>query len=313
MNVWTNAHNLPRPLAMQLKMGYRHHPDRISVTQLIGPARIRQLMVRHAEDMKQPWRDVSENIWALWGSAIHAVLAGSDNSNVLSEEALKVELRPESDPKGGYYLTGIPDLYDDEGTLWDYKTSKAFAFYSKNAKPEWVQQTNIYAWMLRKHGFEVKRIVIQGFVKDFDRYRALQHGDYPACDVPQYEVPMWTDAQVEEFIRDRVKVHNEAAHCDEAELPLCTDIERWMKPTTYAVKKGDNKRAMRVLDTLEQAQAYMADAGGKDLWIETRSGEDTRCMDYCPAAAFCSYYREKYGDWFENHPIDATTIMKEES
>jgi len=294
-------------------MGYRHHSDRISVTQLIGPARIRQLMIRHAEDKHQPWRDVSENIWALWGSAIHAVLAGGDNSNALSEEALKVELRPESDPRGGYYLTGIPDLYTEDGTLWDYKTSKAFAFCSKNAKPEWVQQTNIYAWMLRRHGFPVSRIVIQGFVKDYNRYQAMQHGDYPESDVPQYEIPMWTDEAVEAFIRDRVQVHNEAGHVDEAELPLCSEGERWTKPTTYAVKKGDNKRAQRVFDTLAEAEEFISTSSApEELWIETRAGEDTRCIDYCPAAAFCAYYREKYGDWFELHPLDESTIIAKE-
>ena len=52
----------------------------------------------------------------------------------------------------------------------------------------------------------------------------------------------------------------------------------WEKPDTFAVKKKKQKRALRVLNSLEKAEHYIADQPDPSgLSIETRTGARTRC------------------------------------
>jgi len=70
---------------------------------------------------------------------------------------------------------------------------------------------------------------------------------------------------------------------------LCTAEERYNSGPRYAVMKKGRKTALRVLDTREAAEEWMATGGGD--FIEERPGEDKKCLEYCAAAAFCSYYQ----------------------
>ena len=85
------------------------------------------------------------------------------------------------------------------------------------------------------------------------------------------------------------------------ELPLCSDEETWKKNDTWAVKKKGQKRALRVLDSEEEANQYMgwhnetdkAYTKKTDLELEFRVGEYTRCGNYCSVADFCNQYKER--------------------
>ena len=76
------------------------------------------------------------------------------------------------------------------------------------------------------------------------------------------------------------------------ELPECTAEERWERPIKYAVKKEGRKSALRVLDSLKDAENYMAE---KKLFakhfVETRQGESVRCESYCAVQPFCNQYK----------------------
>jgi hypothetical protein len=52
-----------------------------------------------------------------------------------------------------------------------------------------------------------------------------------------------------------------------SEVPPCTPEERWGRPTRFAVMKQGQKRAVRVFDTREEAEAYVTKAG---LYAEQR-------------------------------------------
>ena len=56
------------------------------------------------------------------------------------------------------------------------------------------------------------------------------------------------------------------------------------------MKKG-RKTALRVLNSQEEAEEWMAANGGDH--IEVRPGEDKKCKDYCSVCEFCNYYRER--------------------
>ena len=93
----------------------------------------------------------------------------------------------------------------------------------------------------------------------------------------------------------KLRLHNK--------LPLCSDDERWKKKDSWAVRKKAQKRALRVLDTEEEAIKYMewhknTDSaympkytGGYE--IDFRQGEYNRCKgNYCSVADFCQQYNK---------------------
>ena len=51
------------------------------------------------------------------------------------------------------------------------------------------------------------------------------------------------------------------------------------------------KTALRVLDSMEEAEEWKEKNGGDS--IEIRPGEDKKCIDYCNVCEFCNYYKEK--------------------
>jgi len=85
------------------------------------------------------------------------------------------------------------------------------------------------------------------------------------------------------------------------DVGLCSDKDMWKKNDTWAVKKKGQKRALRVLDSEEEAIKYMewhnetdqAYTKKTNLEMEFRSGEFTRCGNYCSVADFCNQYKER--------------------
>ena len=70
--------------------------------------------------------------------------------------------------------------------------------------------------------------------------------------------------------------------------PVCTARDKWERETTYAVKKEGAKRAVKVYETLAEAEAHVNEKPSDNLSIETRKGEAVRCLSYCPARSFCN-------------------------
>ena len=75
-------------------------------------------------------------------------------------------------------------------------------------------------------------------------------------------------------------------------LPLCSDLERWARPSTWAVKKTANKRAMRVFDSEAEAEKYFKEKNLDNKHsIEERIGKNIRCeADYCGVARWCDQF-----------------------
>jgi hypothetical protein len=96
--------------------------------------------------------------------------------------------------------------------------------------------------------------------------------------------------EIETFIREKVAAYKQYDGAADDDIPPCSPDERWAKPTKYAVMKAGNKRAVRVMETMEEAEKLAADLG-KNHYTETRPGESTRCMDYCSCCEFCNFFR----------------------
>jgi len=276
MNI-TNRLGLPEPVVRMLTFGEREFaPDRISVTELIGPAWKRKLEREHWHEIEE---DISDRLFAAYGSLMHLALERAGADNALQEERLAIEV-------DGVTVYGTPDLYTADGTIWDFKFVSVASTFD-GPKPEWGQQLNCYAHLLRAHGFNVEALRVIALYRDWSPRR----GGSP---IAAFSLPLWGTLETEHWIATRLRAHL----CPQP----CTPEERWDQPTQYAITKRGNKRASRLCPTFEEAVVWAVanTPSGKAAprWfdITQRPGESVRCARYCRVARFCDYGRRVLGE-----------------
>lgn len=280
----TNKYNLPQTFVNILQRPtYTKGDSNISATELINSPRIVQLKRLNEEFLEE---DVADRIWAIFGTAIHAVLEHGKDRNHLVEERLHAVL-------DGWSISGAIDLQviEDDGIIVsDYKTVSVWSVM--NEKIEWEQQLNIYAWLVETvKKTPVKGLSIVAIIRDWNRRESAYKETYPNAPIKQIPITLWDYEIRTEFIRSRIKEHSTALLAAESqtELPLCTPAQMWEKPTSWAIKKIGGLRAKKVLYSEIDAEMEFARAG-KGHEVEVRQGERTRCANYCQVNKFCSQY-----------------------
>ena len=286
----TNKFNVPETLvALATRDYYTKGKSDYSVTEIISPPRIQRLRRKHFEEIEQ---DVSDMLWMLLGTALHVVAERSEVSGHTNEERLSAGI-------DGIILSGAIDLQKDEAdgiTITDYKFTSAWALM--NDKPEWEQQQNIYKYLVeRVKKKPVKGLKICALIRDWSRRDAQNKPDYPQAPIQIVDIPMWTFDRTEAFIKERVELHRDSKVSADwgEELPLCTEEERWVRQTTYAVKKDGRKTAIRVFDTQDEADALLKEMPEKEKsFIEIRKGEAVRCTgNFCGVSQWCSQFQKE--------------------
>lgn len=282
---WTNKHNFPAALARAIEKDdydYNNDPSVYSVTEIINAPRITLLRRRHAEEIIE---DVSDGIWRLMGSAIHSVLERAQSGDSLQEERLYKEF------ENGMTLRGKPDLWESPGIITDWKFTSVWSFVLGD-KPEWEAQLNCYAELYREAGFPVESLRIIGILRDWSTGRAKAGNGYPRHGTIEKPIPLWDQEKTLGYIIGRLSLIEDCLMLPDDKLPECTPEERWHKPDKWAVMKPGRKSAIKLHDT-EAAAVEHAEIE-KPFYVEHRIGEDPRCENYCPAAPFCSYWKEHY-------------------
>lgn len=281
----TNKHNLPATFVNILSRDkYSKGRSHISATELISPPRLVQLRKKHWDLLEE---DVSDRIWAIFGTAIHAVLEHGKEDNHVIEQRLHCEL-------DGWQISGAIDLqriYDDGIVVADYKTTGVWAVM--NDKKDWEQQLNIYAWLVEKvKKVPVLSLEIVAIIRDWNRRDAQNKEGYPETPVKVIDIPLWSFEDRENFIKERIRLHSDASFASETgtDLPSCTPDEMWEKSTYWAVRKIGNKRATAVCNTEEDAK-NMVEELGKGYEVEVRPGERTRCMNFCQVRDHCEQWK----------------------
>lgn len=308
MKTITNHHNLPQAVVDAVAGRERpstrvHYSDTTStklpvasVTGLLKPPQATALEQSNDTEM-----DAADGFFALFGSAIHAVLelaAAHDPDNRI-ETKMQRPL-----PDGSGVLLGTSDLIRVDGNtlheLHDYKISSVWEWIY-GARDEREEQLNMLLWLAGEE-FNVApdaKLGIVYFFRDWSAREAGEREDYPQAPVQLKYFDVWSREQVEEFIMNRWIEH-------QAPSPRpCTDNERWMKPGKWRVEKDGNKRALRVVDTEEEAWSWMKWKGliGEEqyearefppkLYMVKTDDRFIRCeknpmgRTYCPVAAFC--------------------------
>ena len=283
----TNKFNVPATLmALAQRDFYTKGKADYSVTEIISPPRIQRLRKKHWEELET---DVADMLWMMLGTALHVVAERSQVEKHTNEERIIVGI-------DGVLLSGAIDLQqeDDDGVIiYDYKFTSAWAIM--NDKPEWEQQQNVYKYLIeRAKKKPVKSLKICALIRDWSRRDAQNKANYPQAPIQVIDIPMWELERTEAFIRARIESHKESKLADDwdEELPLCSEEDRWVRETTYAVKKEGRKTAVRVFDSELEAQDFIKEMPEK-TFIEIRRGESVRCTgNFCGVNQFCSQYQK---------------------
>jgi hypothetical protein len=99
-------------------------------------------------------------------------------------------------------------------------------------------------------------------------------------------------AKTEAYIKSRIDLHRESKVSADwgDELVQCTEEERWIRSTTYAVKREGRKTAIRVFETEQEAKDLAEKEKG---FVEVRKGEAVRCTgNFCGVSQWCTQYQQ---------------------
>jgi len=282
---FTNNYNLPQYLVDILSKDYRLKENRISVTQLIDEPLVRNLKIKYYDELVI---DVSDRLPFIKGNALHQYLEGHAEDDEFAE--VKQE-----DIVGKWTIVGKADNYIEKSkTIIDYKRAKVWAWIYRNEPDSQIskyeKQINIYCWQWRRRGFEVEKLFLDIFWDDFSKVQALHKKDYPKIAFTRLPVKIWTFEKQEKYIKERLEIF------DKYPFRECSPSSKWQKDSKYAVMVVGRKSALPggVCDSLAKAKKVMADyskKGKKDLYIEEREGENTRCKHYCEVAQKCLFVK----------------------
>lgn len=274
----TNIQNLPEAFINAVRNDpYDASMGDISVTRLIDSPYRRKLYLKNYDKLVE---DVSDRVWALLGQAVHHILErGAEGSHVIKEERMVYEY-------GGLKVTGQLDTFNTQtGVLSDYKVTSTYKLTSANQPNDWIRQLNILAQLLRDNFWDVKKVQIVAILRDWSSTEAMRNPAYPQSMVQVLDMPLWSEEDTLAYIQERVALHKQVM---EGEDIPCTDEERWMEPTSWALMKVGGKKAIKVYRSQDEVPLELNDG----QYIEERKGSDRRCEKWCEVAKFCKYYQE---------------------
>lgn len=332
---FTNKYNAHKAIVNAVEIDDHVVNGDISVTQLMGPPQARYLKIKHKGDPRIQ-SDVRDQFWMLFGTIVHEILERGNVTYrdywtfKKAYIVIKRHAQTEKDKKAaeyvkkmgervlghkidkdlylertlsltyrGWVISGTQDIYHaGKGILEDWKTCSANSVtYYENEKRDWEIQQNIYAYMLRRQGYPVKKIRIQAIYRDWSKMKVftVTHKSYPKQPWGTHELPIWSDEKVEAYLDIRIDDHRNAMMGDVRE---CSAKERWSKKDEFAVmESGNTKRSIRNFGTRKEAEDYIEEFGFRLMkpWIEDRKSFDLKCEHFCNVKHVCDQYAGRKG------------------
>jgi len=214
-----SADHLPEGLQRGLAiLARKERKGDVSVSELVDPVQI-SILRRRYDYQSEP----EEMIWALLGKAVHLVIEKGMGKNELGEETLTTSL-------DGVTVEGTPDLWD-ETTVTDFKTTSVWsAMDQAGPKPEWKTQLNLYAVLLREHGFPIESGQVIVLYRDWRPREQQKYAWYPRQRLVVMPVTLLTAKAGRADLLERVerwKMARERTDDGLAEDFPCTEEEPW--------------------------------------------------------------------------------------
>ena len=277
----TNKLNMPAAFVNAVSVRRHNEPGCFSATTLNKGCKEIILSDRHFDEITV---DAADSVWAVWGTAVHALLESQPDNN-FHEESFKV-------PVSNSFVTGQVDSYDMEnGVINDWKTASVWKVQF-NDFSDWRAQGLTYAWLLQQSGLEVKKCRFVALLKDHSKTKAKNDSSYPQSPVFIYEFDVTPEDMAETAARILAKVQEiESAYkLDDDAIEPCSAEERWADGEKWAVMKNGRKTAVKVFDNQLDADA-MAGEMGNAYYVEHRPAISRKCGDYCKCKDFCNFYK----------------------
>ena len=277
----SNRLNLPAAFVNAVSVRRHNEPGCFSATTLNKGCKEIILSDRHFDEITV---DAADSVWAVWGTAVHALLESQPDNN-FHEESFKV-------PVSNSFVTGQVDSYDMEnGVINDWKTASVWKVQFNDFK-DWRAQGLTYAWLLQQSGLEVKKCRFVALLKDHSKTKAKNDSSYPQSPVFIYEFDV-TAADMEETaarILSKVQEIENAYELDDDAIEPCSAEERWADGEKWAVMKNGRKTAIKLFDNSADADA-MAGEMGNAYYVEHRPAISRKCGEYCNCKDFCNFYK----------------------
>ena len=248
--------------------------DAIRVTELLNPPIIKNLMVKHFDDIEQ---DVSELAWSMFGTSVHGMFEKLHRPGMAQGLGMEATI-------DGQKIKGTLDLLDFVAKeIIDFKTTTVWKIVYGDYD-HFIKQLNLYRWLLAQYGIMVDKLTNILILKDWKSRDAKNStGNYPKSPIINYSAKVVPLEQVQKYIEGRLNIYKTQP------FTICSAEDRWEK-VTYAVMQAGKKRAITngVKNSYEEAKQFMLTQKG-DLTIEKRGGNPLRCLEYCPVKNFCPF------------------------
>ena len=277
----TNRLHLPEAFVKAVSVERHNKAGCYSATTLNKGTKEIILQERHWDEFIV---DAADSVWATFGTAVHAIMEKYEDGN-FHEEKFDIAVSKSR-------VTGVVDSYDMErGIINDWKTASVYKIM-KGDFADWYKQGMTYAWLLKQNGLDVRRCRFIALLKDHSMTKAETDNTYPQSPVFTYEFEITPEELEQTGARITAKVKDiEAAELmSDDDIEPCTPEERWADPEKYAVMKNGRKSAVRVFDTLIDAENCAGELGNSH-YVETRPAVSRKCGKYCLCKDFCSFYR----------------------
>lgn len=277
----TNKLHLPAAFVHAVSTERHNAPGCYSATTLNKGAKEIVLTDRHYDEIEI---DAADNVWAVWGTAVHSIFENEKDDN-FHEESFKVAV-------GNSYVTGKVDSYDmTNGIIYDWKTASTWKIQF-NDFTDWHAQGMTYAWLLTKSGLEVKKCRFVALLKDHSKSKAKHDASYPQSPAYIYEFDVTPEelAKAEARIVAKVKEIENAYKLGDDDIEPCTADERWADGEKWAVMKNGRKTAIKLFDNEADAEAYAGELGNSH-YVEHRPAVSRKCADYCTCCDYCNFYK----------------------
>jgi hypothetical protein len=277
----TNRLGLPAAFVNAVSVRRHNAPGCYSATTLNKGAKEIVLTDRHFDELEA---DAADSVWAVWGTAVHALLESQKDDN-FHEEKFKV-------PVLNSYVTGQVDSYDMErGIINDWKTASVWKVQLGDFA-DWRLQGLAYAWLLTKSGLAVNKCRFVALLKDHSKTKAKNDREYPQSPVYVYEFDVTPDdlAATERRITNKVAEIEAAYKLADDEIAECSAAERWADGEKWAVMKNGRKSAVKLFDSEADADAFAGEMGNSH-YVEHRPAVSRKCADYCQCKDFCNFYK----------------------
>ncbi len=282
----TNKYNLPEIFVNAVRND-SHVSLNYSASQMRKSARMVWLEKRHYDELEE---DAIDCVWRLFGTGCHAILEKGEDEHAITEGYFKHFF-------GDIGVSCFIDVYRKK-KIQDWKVTSAwsYVFLDDEKMKDFESQLNVDAYLATVSGFDVEELEIVMILRDWKKNELLRSkGGYPPRNVITIPIKLWTLEQQEKYIRDRIAYYESFKDVQDNELPFCTPVERWAKPSKWAVMKEGRKTAIKVCDTKEIAVQYISDTGlDAKHYLEERPEEQWKRCEYCAASVVCNQYQDAH-------------------